>query len=217
MLLVNLKTYEESTADNAVKLAKQLEEAAKKFAVKTILVAQNLDIIRLSGSTSLDIWAQHADEVDFGAHTGHVPVEALMMAGAKGTIINHSENRIEHEKIRKIIDKMRTSNFPVLVCVKDPEEAEAIAKFNPDYIAYEPPELIGGEISVSTSKPEVVKEAIDKVGDIPLIIGAGIKNQQDIKIGLELGAKGFLVASGVIKAENPGEALKDLLEGFKDN
>jgi triosephosphate isomerase len=82
-------------------------------------------------------------------------------------------------------------------------------KFNPDLIAVEPPELIGGNISVSTAKPEIISRAYELVGD-KLIVGAGVKNSNDIKIALKLGAKGVLLASGVMKAEDPEAVLKDL-------
>jgi len=31
---------------------------------------------------------------------------------------------------------------------------------------------------------------------------------------MELGAKGILVASGIVKSENPEEAIRGLLDGF---
>ncbi|MCL4406555.1 triose-phosphate isomerase [Candidatus Parvarchaeota archaeon] len=75
----------------------------------------------------------------------------------------------------------------------------------PTAIAYEPPELIGGDISVSSSKPEIVKEFCDivKSGSASLpLIGAGIKTPEDVKKSVELGAEGILVASGVMKSKD---------------
>ncbi len=41
-----------------------------------------------------------------------------------------------------------------------------------------------------------------------------MKDREDVKKAVELGAKGILVASGVVKSENPEEAISDLLMGF---
>ena len=50
--------------------------------------------------------------------------------------------------------------------------------------------------------------------EIPLIVGAGVKNSMDVKISQDLGAKGVLVASGVTKADDPEAAVRDLCSGF---
>jgi triosephosphate isomerase len=79
----------------------------------------------------------------------------------------------------------------------------------------EPPELIGGDISVTNAKPEVVVEAVRAVhrvdASIPVLCGAGVKNGQDVKKAIELGAKGVLLASGVVKAKDQRQALRDLI------
>ena len=97
------------------------------------------------------------------------------------------------------------------------DEAREIAKFEPTAIAYEPPELIGGDISVSSAKPEIVKEFCDIVKNgsksLPLI-GAGIKTSEDVKKSVELGSEGILVASGVMKAEDTKEVISELAEAL---
>jgi len=62
-----------------------------------------------------------------------------------------------------------------VVCAQSPEECEKLSKFNPDYIAYEPPELIGGDKSVSDAHPELIQKAVRASGDVPTLTGAGIK------------------------------------------
>ena len=92
-----------------------------------------------------------------------------------------------------------------------------VRSLNPDFLAYEPPELIGGTISVATSQPEIIAKAsvITKEAGIPLIVGAGINSCNDVKKSLEFGAVGVAVASDVIKSSNPRDELMDLTEGFK--
>ena len=94
------------------------------------------------------------------------------------------------------------------------EEAKKVDQFSPDYIAYEPPELIGGDVSVSTAKPEVIRDIVNSV-KTKIIVGAGVKNKKDVEKCIELGAVGVLVASGVVKAKNAKKAIKDLAEGLK--
>jgi triosephosphate isomerase len=60
----------------------------------------------------------------------------------------------------------------------------------------------------------LIKDSVNASKEIPLIVGAGIKNSKDIKIGIKLGAQGFLVASGVVKASSIKDSIINLLEGF---
>ena len=47
-----------------------------------------------------------------------------------------------------------------VVCAKTPDEVANIAKFDPDFIAIEPPELIGSGKSVSKHKPSVITRSV---------------------------------------------------------
>ena len=79
----------------------------------------------------------------------------------------------------------------------------------------EPPELIGGDISVSRAGPEIIEDSVNLVGENRLLVGAGIKDAEDVRIALSLGASGVLLASGVIKADDPYSALMELVSGLK--
>ena len=105
--------------------------------------------------------------------------------------------------------------FKVLACADSPKEVTKLKKLKPDFIAYEPPELIGGDISVSTARPKLITDSVKKAGKIPLLVGAGIKNTNDVKISIKLGAKGVFVASGIIKAKNKRKEILSLIKGFK--
>jgi len=215
VLLVNFKVYNVASARKAVELAKKCEQVKLETGKEIAAVVQAADIFRVSKEVeNLKVFAQHVDEVESGAYTGHILIEDVQENGAAGTILNHSENRIPVEKIEAVIKRCKQLGFPVVVCAKDSDEVEQIAKLKPDYVAYEPPELIGGDISVSTAKPEVIERSVRKAGDVPLIVGAGVKNTEDVKTSIKLGAVGILVASGVVKAEDQLKALKDLVKGF---
>jgi triosephosphate isomerase len=48
-----------------------------------------------------------------------------------------------------------------------------------------------------------------------VICGAGIVDKADVESALKLGAKGILVASGIIKAKSWYEKIHELASGFK--
>ncbi|MEE9524981.1 MAG: triose-phosphate isomerase [Candidatus Woesearchaeota archaeon] len=216
MLFVNFKTYESATGEKAVELAKICEKVSKETGKEIVCVVQAVDIYRVSQAVKLKVFAQHIDDVDYGSNTGFIMIDAVKQAGAVGTIINHSEHRIPLQKIKDAVEKCKHKMFPVLVCAQDPDEVEQMTRMEPDWIAYEPPELIGGDISVSTAKPELITESVERAAlrEKPLIVGAGVKNAIDVKVSIDLGAKGILVASGVTKSEDPEAALKDLVSNL---
>lgn len=216
MIWVNFKTYQAGTGKKALELAKICQEVEKESSVTIIPVVQTADIFRLT-NVGLQVWAQHIDDIEYGPNTGQALPEAVLAAGAQGTLLNHSENKLPVEIIGETIKRCQELGIKVLVCAESVEEGRAIAKFKPDFLAYEPPELIGGDVSVSLVKSEVVRDFVLGVGQIPVVIGAGIRSQPDIIKGLELGAKGFLVSSDVVLAQNPQEELEELVSGFEKN
>jgi triosephosphate isomerase len=219
MIFVNYKTYEEGSGDKALELTKTLEEVAKDSQIRIIPVVQTIDLKEIATTSSLEIWVQKVDPEDFGAHTGSILPKEVLEAGAKGTFLNHSENKIyAYEALRTTVQLCREIGLKTLVFAGDLEELKRNLDTNPDFISYEPPELVGSTTtSVASAKPEIIGKAaeIAKNAGIPLIIGAGIKNQEDIRKGLELGAAGFAVASSIIKAPDPKKELLDLVEGYK--
>ncbi|MEK6851522.1 MAG: triose-phosphate isomerase, partial [Candidatus Thermoplasmatota archaeon] len=88
----------------------------------------------------------------------------------------------------------------------------------PDYLAVEPPELIGGNVSVTSARPEVITKAVERIRAVDphvlVLCGAGVKSGRDVAKALELGTVGVLLASGVVKAKNPEKALRDLAKGL---
>jgi triosephosphate isomerase (TIM) len=210
MFIVNLKTYSESTGKNAESMAKKF----KKF--NAMIAVQNADIFRAS-KINKNVFAQHMDPFGHGANTGKDIAECLKENGAIGVLINHSEDRSDFDSIKKCIEICKNTKMISVVCADMPANAEKIASFKPDYIAIEPPELIGSGISVSKAKPEIITDTIrrvKKISNTPVLCGAGISTAEDVKIAMRLGSSGILVASAVVKAEKPEKKLEELLSGF---
>lgn len=214
VIIVNFKTYKESVGGNAVKLAKICEKVAKKTKTSIAVAVANPDIYSVAKAVSIPVLSEHVDAIGYGAHTGHIVPENVMENGAFGVLINHSEDRLSLEAIKKTVERAKEAKLLAVVCASTPSMVSKIAGFNPDFIAVEPPELIGGNISVSKARPEVITNSLKRAGKIPLLCGAGVKNREDVRIAVNLGAKGILVASGVTKAENPEKALIELVKGL---
>lgn len=209
MIIVNFKAYEDAVGWKARRLSKQCEKASDDSEVDVISVPQTQDIRICEG----DVFAQHVDGIDNGSHTGSVLAEGVKDSGASGTLLNHSENRMEKDEIKASIEKCDSTGLTTIVCAQSPEECGELSKLKPDYIAFEPPELIGGDTSVSEAKPKLIQEAVER-SDAPLLTGAGIKDKVDVEKSIELGCEGILVASGVVKAEDQYEKIMELCEGL---
>ncbi|MEM1569639.1 MAG: triose-phosphate isomerase [Candidatus Bathyarchaeia archaeon] len=214
VIIVNFKIYIESTGKRGLELAKLAEKASKETGVCIAVAPQTADIRLVAENTNIPVFAQHIDPVTPGAGTGAILAEAVKEAGAIGTLINHSERRLTLADIDACVKRARQIGLISLVCTNTPEVTYATAALNPDVIAYEPPELIGTGIPVSKAKPEAVTEAlrlVEKINpSLPVLCGAGISTGEDVKKALELGTKGVLLASGVVKAKDPYRVLIDM-------
>ena len=215
IVILNYKTYLESSGLNALNLAKDLESAAAESGITMVAAPQAADIYRISDETSLPIFAQHIDPISPGGHAGGNLIETLVEAGISGSLINHSEKRMQLADIDEVIQLCKQNNIESCVCTNNISTSKAVASLNPDAVAVEPPELIGTGIPVSQAQPEVVEDTVREVKKlnktIKVLCGAGITNGDDMKAAMDLGADGVLLASGIIKAESPKDALLDLV------
>lgn len=215
IVILNYKTYLESSGLNALKLAKDLESAAEESGITMVAAPQSADIYRITNETSLPVFAQHIDPISPGGHTGSSLINTLIDAGITGSLINHSENRMKLADIDEVIKLCSENNIESCVCTNNIDTSKAVAVLNPTAVAVEPPELIGTGIPVSQAQPEVVEDTVREVKainkDIKVLCGAGITTGDDMKAAMDLGADGVLLASGIIKAESPKDALLDLV------
>ncbi|TLZ46360.1 MAG: triose-phosphate isomerase [Methanobacteriota archaeon] len=217
-VVLNFKTYPEILGKKGWDLAKRFAAVADDTGASIVLCPPTADIAHVAKLIHLPVFAQHVDAVDPGQTTGWTPPESLLEAGAAGTLINHSERKVAWEEMAKSIPRCQAIGLEVIACADDVAEAETLAKLSPEYIAIEPPELIGGDVSVTTAKPEVVSRAVDRIRGanprVAVLCGAGVKTRRDVAKALELGTSGVLLASGVVKAKDPEKALRDLVKGL---
>ncbi len=219
LVAVSFKAYAEATGKRALDLAKEIESAAREFDHTVILIPNLIDLRMVAESTELPVFSQHMDPYLPGSHTGSITAEMLREAGALGTMINHSEKRMILADIDESVRRAKELGLETMVCTNNVDVTGAAAALGPTYVAIEPPELIGGDISVSTAKPEVVSGSVDAVKrinpEVKVLCGAGVKKKEDVKKAMELGASGVLLASGIVKAKNPKDVMVSLLEGLE--
>lgn len=218
VIILNFKAYRESSGERGLALAKMCEEVAKETGKSIVIAPQQIDLALMVKEADIPVLAQHVDPIGEGSFTGHISPSAVKEIGAAGTLINHSERQLPPEMIEMTVQKSKEVGLETVVCANDVEMSKVAASFGPDHVAVEPPELIGGDISVTSARPEVVSGTVEKVKEVnPNVIvlcGAGVKNGEDVKKAIELGTEGVLLASGVVKAADPKAALLDLSGGM---
>jgi len=216
IIALNLKVYKESLGKPGMELCQIASEVSLLTGVRIIVAPQVVDL-REAVQVCGDVFAQHVDATTQGAFTGTLTVEALKETGAKGSLVNHSEHRLPEEIIAKTIARLKEAGLESMLCAKDADESARLARYEPTYIAVEPPELIGGEVSVSNANPGIIKstvEAVAKVNSTPVLCGAAVGSAADVKKAIELGAQGVLVASKFVKSPDPKKLLTEMAEAI---
>ena len=218
LIVVNFKTYETAMGAKAVELAKAMERASNSN-VRMVAVVSAFDLHSVQqAAPTLEVWSQHLDPVGKGSFTGWLQPDNAIERGAKGTIINHAEHKVNIEHVKELMNQL-PSAFPICACAADVNEAHQLAELGPTFIAVEPPELIGGDISVTTADPTIVSDTVTAVQsinpDVRVLCGAGVKDGDDVRTAVELGAHGVLLASGVTKAKNVEDVLANLVAGLE--
>jgi len=214
VIVLNVKTYLQAIGKKCLDIAKIMEKISDETGVSMAISVQATDIRYISENVSIPVYAQHIDPIKPGSNTGWTLAESVRDAGAVGTLINHSEHRLNLADIDLCIKKAKDLNLNQIVCSNNVETSKAISTLNPDFVAVEPPELIGGDISVTRADPDIVKNSVNSVKiinkDVKVLCGAGVKNGEDVSKAIELGSEGVLLASGVVKAIDKEKVLKDL-------
>lgn len=188
MVVVNFKRCVEG--DKAVDLAR----LCKKYGA---IACPQLADLAVCVETGVECWIQKYEP----QAVGHV-----------GALLNHSDYPLTEEVLNAQCSMLK--KFTKCICVNSLEEAIRVDRLRPDFIAFEPHELIGSrEKSVSSEKPEEIRRIVLST-QRKVLIGAGVHSAKDVKIALEMGARGILVATDVVKAVDPEKELRELVEAF---
>ena len=213
LVVVNFKTYETAQGGSAEDLARLMADIESNARIIAVVSAFDLSAV-VNAAPDLEVWCQHLDPVGFGSNTGWLNPSTAMERGATGTLINHAEHKVSLEHVAMLLDQV-PSEFEICACAADIVEARSLAALGPDYVAVEPPELIGGSVSVTSADPEIVRGAASAVkevsSDVGILCGAGVKTGNDVAAAIDLGTSGVLLASGVTKSIDPRLSLEDLV------
>ena len=217
LVVVNFKTYETAHGLSAENLARAMGSLESDARIVAVVSAFDLSSV-VKIAPNLEVWTQHLDPVGLGGFTGWLEPTTAIHRGAQGTIINHAEHKVSMEHVNSLKEQL-SDEFPICGCAADLEEARSLAEIGPTFIAVEPPELIGGDISVTTADPAIVSDTVAAVqninSNVRVLCGAGVKDGKDVRTAVELGAHGVLLASGVTKASDVDAVLADLVAGLE--
>jgi len=218
LFLLNLKAYPSGLGAGALRLARTLGDAGRAAGVAVAIAPAAPYLSEVATDVRYPVLAQHVDPLGAGPCTGFVPPAAILAARARGSLVNHSEHSLSPSAIRDAVHILHELELVAVVCAGTVAAAGRLARTRPEYLAIEPPELIGGTRAVSTARPEVVEGAVRAVHraarSTRVLCGAGVHDRHDIAKALELGSEGVLVSSAVARAPSPRAAIEELLSGF---
>jgi len=218
VIMLNVKAYAESSGEKGISLLKACEEASKETGASIVICPQQVQLALIARQPRIPVFAQSVDAVDPGSQTGWVTLQSIKAVGAAGTLVNHSEHRLRLAEIEWIVSKAREMDLVTCVCTNNVLVSMAAAAVAPDFVAVEPPELIGSGIAFSKADPQIVRNSVNAVKKVNkkvvVLCGAGITTGDDVKAAIELGSEGVLLASGVVKAKDPKAAVLDLCRGL---
>jgi len=206
VLLINFKNYSEILGEGAVRMAKAAQQACEGLDVELILAPPTPTLGVVAAATTALVFGQSVTNGQEGKSTGAVIPEALKASGCSGSIINHSESRLPAEVVRALIPRMNGLGLSSCVCGEDAGEIVRMSLFAPEYLAVEPPELIGSGIAVSQARPDLLRETVASARGAGysgrLLCGAGIVSGDDARTAVRLGMDGVLVASSIVKSKD---------------
>lgn len=219
VVILNYKVYPQATGRRAVDFTQALARAAEGKRVTLSVAPQAADLHRVAAAfPDILVLAQHVDALEPGNGTGATLVEAVQDAGAKGSLLNHAERRLQLADLEAACLRLGRAGLARVVCTNNVATTRAAALLAPEFVAIEPPELIGGDVSVTSADPGIVRDAVKATKEVApgvrVLCGAGVKTGKDLAEALRLGADGVLLASGVVKAKDPEAAMRELLSGL---
>ena len=219
LIIINCKNYLEVAGEKILQLSEIAKNISNSNNVEIMIAPPQNSLFYLSQFVKLPLICQHIDDEKLGATTGFIIPELAKSYGASGSLINHSEHRIEYEVIQNLVERLRQLQMTSIVCAPSSQDVGKFARLHPDMIAIEPPELIGTGKAVSKVNPSIITESVKEASrhseNIKVICGAGIVDKTDIQSAINLGSQGILLASGLIKSDAWQDKLIELCEGFE--
>lgn len=206
MIVVNFKNYVfgKKVLDLAMKI--------QKYYPKAIVAVPAMYTGYVAFRTKLKVYAQHVDSLTSEKSTGFILPESIRAAGAKGTLLNHSEHKIPMKEIKTTIKRCNKLRLNVIACASNLKESGQLKKLKPYAIAFEDPKLIATGKSITKHRTNDLKKFVSLLKSTKIIplCGAGITSKEDYKEALKIGCKGVLVSSAIANSKAPERFLKNI-------
>lgn len=210
MIVINFKNY--STNLKLIARAHLVE----KYLSKAIIAVPTTDIFEITAETKLKVFAQHIDWQRKGRATGFIIPEEIKDDGAVGSLLNHSEHKLNLSVIKKTMKRTSQAKLKIILCAASITEARAFIKLKPWAIAFEDPKLVGTGKSITHYRSDEVRKfaQLFKNKKIISLCGAGIHDAEDVKAAKKLGCKGVLISSAIAAAptKKAEKLLKELMK-----
>jgi len=218
-LILNFKNYPEVMGEGSVRLAEVAAKVAANSSVEVVVAPPVAMLGVVASRVKIPVFSQSLSDAVGDKTTGANLPESARAAGAVGTLLNHSEARVQVETLKSIIPRARQLGLRVCICANGVDEGAALSRLGSEYVAVEPPELIGSGIAVSKARPEVITRTVEAARAVgyrgAVLCGAGIVDGQDARRAVELGADGILVASSVVRAKDWEAKIADLAHSLE--
>ena len=218
-IILNLKNYPEVLGEGSLRIAEAAQRASSKTGAEVIVAPPGPMVALVVSRVTIPVFSQTVGSETGDKTTGAFLPEAVKAAGAKGTLLNHSESSRPLNELKRLVPRLRGLSLKVCLCAGTTSQAVTLSRLEPDYLAVEPPELIGSGVAVSKARPELVSRTVSKVRETgyrgKMLCGAGIVSGEDVKRAIELGADGVLVSSSVVKARNWPSKIEELAYSLK--
>ena len=205
--------------ETLLKMAKGLEQLAKKYKVDVVLDIPDTEIYNIAhhvDTKRVHVYSQHMDSIEVGRGMGRTLPEALKAAGAVGVMLNHAEHKLTIEEIEKAIKRADEVGLATMVCADSIEEVKAVAKLSPNILVAEPTELIGtGKPADKTYVDEVIRVIREINPEIKPFPSAGISKGEDCYNIIKAGSSASGCSSAIAKAENPLKLAEEMIAAVR--
>ena len=106
------------SGEKTVKLAKAAQTVARKLKVEIVVAPPQPALATVAKKVRMPVICQHVDDEKVGSSTGYFVPEIAKSYGAVGSLINHSEHRIEMKIIANLVERLRKLGMTSIVCAE---------------------------------------------------------------------------------------------------
>ena len=210
--IFNPKSY--LFGEHLLEMARVADQLALDYPdIAVVLTCPYADLYRVASQTQhLIVCAQHLDGIEPGRGMGAVLPDSLYAAGARATFLNHAEHPLSSAQLVASVKRAHDLGMATIVCADSLAEARALSLLEPTIMLCEPTELIGTGQTSDDDYMAMTNQAVKALSPRTLIMqGAGIMTPEDVYRAIRSGADGTGCTSGIVKAPDPVQMLRDMV------